>query len=63
MTPSINVSEVVDCIRVEPVIACGPVDRLILEIAGCSITVRLRSKGYKTSSGLLYIKYNNFLAS
>ena len=44
----------VACMRVEPVIAIGPVVRLTFSILGSSITWRLRSTcARSTSSGLL----------
>ena len=47
------VSIVVACIRVDPVIDCGPVVRLILVMPGSVMTRRLRSNGSNRSSGLL----------
>ena len=44
---------VVACIRVEPVMAWGPVVRLILVMPGSVRTLRLLSKGRSLSSGLL----------
>ena len=44
----------VACMRVEPVMAMGPVVRLTLRIRGSSITSRLRvTWARSTSSGLL----------
>ena len=44
----------VACIRVEPVMAIGPVVRLTLRIRGSSMTSRLRfTCARSTSSGLL----------
>ncbi len=47
-------SMLVACIRVEPVMAMGPVARLTFRIPGSSITSRLRfTWARSTSSGLL----------